>query len=295
MLEALRLCPTARAVRTDMARYREVSRRLFSVLRDVEPHLEVFGLAACYADVSGRDEAPEALAERALAAVDAVLGLPLRVGIGAGKFLARLAAEEVKGERGTVHVPAGGERAFLDPLPVARLDGVGRKTASALAALGARTIADVLALGRDRLQAEFGPHGMRIHACAAGEIEEPVRAVRHPKSLSRESTLRGDPPDVTVFAELLAGLAQQLEEELTRLGLAAGRVTVKVRFDHGTTTRSATLPRPTAAAAELHPVAGRLLDRTQAGARPVRGLGIQLSLLGPAGEADRQLDLFPST
>ena len=296
MLEALRLCPRARAVRTDMARYREVSRRLFAVLREVEPKLEAFGLSACYADLGARPDAPEALAERALAAVDEALGLPLRVGLGDGKFLARLAAGEVPAARGILRVPEGGERAFLDPLPAERLDGVGRKTAAALAELGARTIADVLALGRDRLQTEFGPHGIRIHACAARELEEPVRAVRHPKSVSRESTLRGDPPDMAVFGELLAGLAQQLEEELARLGLAAGRVAVKVRFsDHGTTTRSATLPRPSAAAADLHAVAGRLLDRTQAGARPVRGLGIQLSLLAPAGEADRQLDLFPSS
>ena len=98
-----------------------------------------------------------------------------------------------------------------------------------------------------------------------------------------------------MFAEQLAGLAQQLEEELGRMGLAAGRVAVKVRFaDQGTTTRSATLPRPTALAVELRQAAHRLLERTQAGARPARGLGILLSRLAPAGEADRQLDLFPS-
>jgi DNA polymerase-4 len=120
-----------------------------------------------------------------------------------------------------------------------------------------------------------------------------VRGARHPKSLSRESTLPGEPIDVAVFGEQLAGLAQQLEEELRRMGLAAGRVAVKVRYaDQGTTTRSATLPRPTAAAADLWEAARRLLGRTQAGARPARGLGIQLSRLAPAGEVDGQLDLF---
>ena len=294
MLEALRQCPQARAVRTDMARYREVSRRLLAVLRGVEPHLEAFGLSGCYADLSAQRGEAGTLAGRAIDAVAGELGLPLRVGIGTGKFLARLAAEEVRGERGVVRVPAGGERAFLDPLPASRLEGVGRKTAAALAEMGAHTIADVVALGRERLQAEFGPHGLRIHACAAGHDDQPVRAARHPKSLSRESTLRGEALDVAVFGEHLAGLSQQLEEELSRLGLAAGRVALKVRFgDHETTTRSATLPRPTASAADLRQAAARLLERTQAGARPARGIGIQLSLLAPADEADRQLDLFP--
>ncbi len=294
VLEALRQCPTARAVRTDMARYREVSRRLFAVLRATSPQLEVFGLAACYAEVSSGADDAEAQARQLLEAVDGALGLPLRVGIGAGKFLARIAAEEVADERGFVRVAPGGEAAFLAPLPASRLDGVGRKTAAALAEMGGHTIADVVRLGRERLQTEFGPHGLRIFACASGTDAEPVRAARHPKSLSRESTLPGEPLDVAVFGEQLAGLAQQLEEELARMGLAASRIAVKIRYaDQSTTTRSATLPRPTAAASELWDAARRLLGRTQAGARPARGLGIQLSRLAPAGESDRQLDLFP--
>jgi len=293
VIEALRQCPGARAVRTDMPRYREVSRRLFAVLREIEPQLEVFGLAACYADVSARADVL-AHAHRLLEAVRASLDLPLRVGIGAGKFLARIASEEVRGERGVVRVPPGDEAAFLAPLPASRLDGVGRKTAAALAEMGGHTIGDVVRLGRERLQTEFGPHGLRIHACATSSDAEPVRGAAHPKSLSRESTLRVEPIDVAVFGEQLASLAQQLEEELARLGLAACRIAVKIRYaDQGTTTRSATLPRPTAAASELWEAARRLLGRTQAGARPARGLGIQLSRLAPAGESDGQLDLFP--
>jgi DNA polymerase-4 len=296
VLEALRQCPTARAVRTDMARYRDVSRRLFAVLRETLPQLEGFGLAGCYADVSSRTDGVELHAQRLLDAVAESLDLPLRVGIGAGKFLARVAAEEVPGERGLVRVAPGREAAFLAPLPASRIDGVGRKTAAALAEMGGHTIGDVVLLGRERLQTAFGPHGLRIHACATGTDAEPVRGARHPKSLSRESTLPAEPFDVAVFGEQLAGLAQQLEEELGRIGLEAGRVAVKVRYaDQGTTTRSATLARPTAVAAELWETARRLLGRTQAGARPARGLGIQLSRLVPAGESDRQLDLFSSS
>ena len=230
VMEALRALPTLRAVRTDMARYREVSRRLFAVLRAIEPQLEVFNLAACYADVGARTDDAGAHARRLIAAVETSLGLPLRVGIGAGKYLARIAAEEVAGERGVVRVAPGGEAVFLAPLPAARLDGVGRKTAAALAEIGGHTIGDVVRLGRERLQTAFGPHGLRIYACATGHDADPVRGARHPKSLSRESTLPGEPLDVAVFGEQLAGLAQQLEEELGRMGLAASRRAAKIRY-----------------------------------------------------------------
>src|SRR5258705_5009311 len=127
VLEPLRKCRTARAVRTDMARYRDVSRRLFAVLRETLPQLEGFGLAACYADVSSRTDGVELQARRLLDAVATSLDLPLRVGIGSGKFLARVAAEEVPGARGVVRVAPGLEAAFLAPLPVSRIDGVGRQ------------------------------------------------------------------------------------------------------------------------------------------------------------------------
>ena len=291
MLEALRRCPAARVIRTDMARFREASRRLLALLRGPLPRLEPFGLGAAFADVD-RD-VPETLAEHCIAEVRDGLGVPVRVGIASRKFLARLAASQVPGESGVLRVASGEEAAFLAPLPATRLDGVGRKTAAALAALGATTIGEVAALGRDTLQEALGSHGLRIHQYALGEDGDSVRAARTPKSLSRESTLEAETRDASVLRERLLGLAAELESELRRSALATRRVAVRVRFpDRDTTSRSATLPRPTQSASELGAVAEGLLDRTHAGARPVRSLGIQLSLLEPAGEADRQLELF---
>jgi DNA polymerase-4 len=294
MIEALQRCPHARAVRTNMGRYREVSRSLLLALRRVHPPLEPFALGAAYAEIGGSPRSAEEVAHAMCAGVREALSLPLRVGIASGKFLARLAAEQVADE-GVHRVPHGEEHAFLAPLDVTRLDGVGRKTAAALAELGALTIGDVVALGRDRLQAAFGSHGLRIHAYASGRDDEPVRAESHPQSLSRESTIRVENLDVAQLTEQLAGLAQQLEGELARQSLVAGRISLKVRYaDGATTTRSQTLAVPGGSATELLHVASRLLERTQAGARPVRGLGIQLAGLSPAGEGDRQLGLpFP--
>ena len=291
LVEALRLCPRARALRTDMALYREVSRQLLvSLRRDVE-RLEPFGLGAAYLEVAGGGD-PEAVAHGLCERIARELALPLRVGIASGKFVARVAAEEV-GEAGVCRIGAGEEQGFLRPLPVERLDGVGRKTAARLAELGASTIGDVQSLGRERLEEAFGTHGLRIFSLACALEDAPVRGTRHAKSLSREVTLREGGADRAELAEQLLDLARQLEAELARQGLAAGRVGLRVRYaDQGTQSRSQVLGGVQVAATELYAVALALLDRTQTGSRPVRGLGLQLSKLAPAAEADRQLDLF---
>ncbi|MBW2270063.1 MAG: DNA polymerase IV [Deltaproteobacteria bacterium] len=291
LVEALRLCPRARAVRTDMALYRDLSRQLLACLRRVFAQLEPFGLAAAYFAVPVSPD-PEVSARLLAERVRQELGLPLRVGIASAKFVARVAAEEA-GAEGVLSVAEGAEREFLRPLGVERLDGVGRKTAAALAELGAVTIGEVQRLGRERLEEVFGTHGLRIFSFASALDDSPVRASRHPQSLSRELTLPGEVLDRAVIGEQLLELARQLEGELARQGLAAGRVGVKVRFvDQGTQSRSRALSELVVAAGDLHAVALGLLDRTEVGSRRIRGLGLQLGKLAAAAEADRQLDLF---
>jgi nucleotidyltransferase/DNA polymerase involved in DNA repair len=292
MLEALRHCPSARVVPTDMQRYREIDRRFQAVLRQVAARIERFGLGAGFADLAGGASGEE-IAEAMRAAVRAQLSLPLRVGLASGKFLARLAAQEVP-EEGVFRIGAGEEDSFLAPLPASRLEGVGRKTAASLAELGAHTIADVVALGRDRLHAALGVHGLRIFALASGRDEEPVRGARHPKSVSRESRVEGDGVDFATLTELVTGLAHQLEIELARNGVAASRIVVKLRDADGTVvTRTRTLNAPIASAPALVAEALELLGRAERGGRPIRGLGIQLSELVAAAEGGRQLPLFP--
>jgi nucleotidyltransferase/DNA polymerase involved in DNA repair len=295
MLEALKCCPQARVLRTDMTRYRDVSRRLFSAFRALVPRLEPFGLAGMYGELPGSSSADddEQLATALREAVRRELGLPVRVGIASGKFVARLATEEIE-EEGFVRLRPEEESDFLAPLPVTRLDGVGRKTAATLAELGAATIGEVRALGRDRLQEAFGVHGLRIYANATGAGGEPIRATSHPQSISREATVRGESLDVAVLAEQLGGLAHQLALELARQQLVASKITLKLRFADGgtTTTRTQTLATPAASAQVLLQVAEALLTRTPAGIRPVRGIGLQLSALAPVSERDRQLSLF---
>jgi DNA polymerase-4 len=275
-----------------MHRYREVSRRLFACLRSGFDRLEPFGLGAAYFDVTGAADSPEEIAAGLGSVAAEDLGLPLRVGIASGKFLARLAAEEA-GLSGLYRVDAGRESEFLGPFPVTRLEGVGEKTASTLAELGVFQIGQLTQIGREPLQDVLGTHGLRIHAYAIGQDDRPVRAARHPQSLSREATVE-ESLDLEALSAQLEELAQRLEVELRAQGLSAARVALKIRYsDRATTTRSQTLAAPIASAAAIHRIAAQLMARTQAGSRPARGLGIQLGRLQRDTETGRQLDLFP--
>ncbi|MBW2494569.1 MAG: DNA polymerase IV [Deltaproteobacteria bacterium] len=289
--EALKLCPEARAVRTNMKRYREVSGRLFVCLRRGFDRLEPFGLGAAYLDVTSSPDPPEEIASRLRRFVAEELGLELRAGIAAGKFHARLAAEEA-GASGCYRVDPERQTAFLSPLPVTRLEGVGAKTAAALAELGAQRIGQLLEIGPERLQQALGTHGLRIHAYAAGRDDRPVRAARHPQSLSRETTLE-ESRDFAVLTATIEELARRLEGDLRAQGLTAGRLALKIRFsDRSTNSRSQTLATPISFSAEIQELVVGLLAHVDTGSRPVRGVGIQLGRLQRSEESDRQLDLF---
>lgn len=293
VLVALERCPHARAVRTDMPRYREASRRLHALLRRELPRMEPAGLDAAYLEPGPGDD-PEKLAGSLSDQVRAELSLPLRVGIARVRFLARLAAEEGGGP-GIYGVAPGREGEFLRPLPIALLPGVGPRTSARLAELGVRRVGELIALGPESLEAELGNRGLELLALARGEGETSVRAVRQRQSLSQESTFERAQRDLGSLSERLHEIAARLEEGLAVDGLAARRVTLKVRYaDLETTSRRVTLRAPITSAAAIHSAALSLLRRTQAGTREVRLLGIALASLGPVVRDDRQLELFPA-
>lgn len=290
MLDALARCPRARALRTDMPHYREVSGRLRAVLRAVLGELEPVGLEAAYADATGRDAAALGLA--ACARIRAELGLAARSGVAAHKFLARIAAESAP-DAGVVAVASGDEARFLAPMSVGVLPGVGPKTVATLRDLGAKSIGDLARIDRAALEAALGNHGLRILELARGEDDQPLRAARAPRSLSQESTFDEPQSDLAAIEQRIERLATGLAAALGRQGLRAGRVALKLRFaDHERATRSRSVDPPVAAAGALASAALALLGRTHAGERAVRTVGIQLAALTGAGGDDRQLDLF---
>jgi DNA polymerase-4 len=285
-------CPRARALRTDMPRYREMDKRWRACVAQVCDQLEPAGLGAAFFDVRGVRDPIDTCARRLREAVARELRLPLRVGAAPVKFVARLAAEEA-GVGGFVAVAPSDTEKFLAPLAVSRLPGVGPNTEARLVELGARRIGELVALGRAALEAELGNRGLELVAAALGRGDDRVRAARHPQTLSQEATLSASEVDRAVLAEQLRTLVDRLERALVLERLAARRLVLKVRYADGQgATRSCSFERGIAAAPDLFAEAQRLLARTDAGARPVRLLGLAASGLERPGRDERQLSLF---
>ncbi len=295
--DALGLCKGARLLRTDMKRYRAVSLLLRQSLRSVVPELEPIGLAGAFFVIPGEAASPAALlrlAEQMISNVRNSLSLPLCVGIARRKLLAQLAAEDVVAD-GVSLIDEAGEAAYLASLSPGRLPQVGPKTLAVLRDLGVRSVADLLERTPAELERELGNHGRRIFALASGEDEAPVSAARHAKSATHESSFESPQLDRKAVELRMQEVCQRSETGLRQQGLQAGRVAVKVRYDdREVSTRSRKLARPIMTATEIYAAAARLLDRTQAGTRPIQTIGVTLSGLSPLSATNEQLELFPT-
>lgn len=293
MDEALARCPRAVRLPTDMAHYREAQRALALCLRRRIDAFEPVGLGGVFLDASRLDGSPEQGASALVGAVRSELGLPLRVGIGPTRLLARLVASSVEGE-GVRRIRAGEAAAFVAPLPVGCLPRIGRKAEARLAALGARTIGELRALGDELLERELGPRSRVLVELTGSGDRAPLRTAGAPRTMSREETLRADSAGEADLIACLGRLATALEQRLVRHGLVAGRLALRVRFvDQTAVTRSMTLGEPADDAAVLHARAQELLERAGPGGRGVRRLGLTVAGLEEAGRPDPQLELFP--
>lgn len=292
MLDALELCPHARALRTDMGRYRDADKRLRTVVARAAERVEPAGLGAVYFEASAAHDALRTVVSSLRAGVAQELRIPLRVGAAPVKFVAQLAAEEA-GVDGFLAIDRVALRGFLDPLPVSRLPGVGPNTAARLAALGIRTVAELLTAGREPVERALGNHGLAVLAAALGQGDDRIRAAAHPQSLWQEVTLTEDTVDRSRVLAPLRGLAERLERALALEQLSTRRLALKIRYADGErATRTLSVDRGLATAAELFGVALALLDRTQAGVRPLRLLGLGASALERPRQGERQLGLF---
>jgi len=291
--EACSLCPDARLQVTRMAVYREASGLLRAALRQEAEALELDGLGAAYLDGGNRDADARRLGERLLVRVREATGLPLRVGIGPDKRVAWMAAQDDAARRAPVFVAREQVAQFMAPLPVSRLPHVGPKTLAALERLGIETLGDLMTRERAELEEALGRQGARIFDMVTRGDTARIRGMRHPQTLSREQTLDGAELDPTVLEDQLARLARRLAGALRRDGLAARRVALRLHYaDEEKRTRSVTLDEPVHEADAIRREAIGLLERTDAGERPIRKLGVMLGGLASAGETHRQLDLF---
>jgi DNA polymerase IV len=300
--QARRRCPHALFLPPDFAAYEEASRQVHEIFRGFTPLVEPIALDEAFLDVTGARRlfggGPEIATELRRRITDEVR-LGCSVGVAPTKLLAKLASEAAKPKaspsgvrpgRMIVVVPPGGEVAFLHPLPVQALWGVGPATLERLRRLGVATVGDLAALPLDALVAGLGQSsGRHLHGLASGVDDRPVEPDREAKSVGHEQTFAHDLHDRDELDRELVRLADAVATRLRRAGVAGRTVTVKIRFgSFATITRSETTDEVVDTGVALLAMGRRLLaavDPTPG----VRLLGLSVSNL--AVDAPRQLRL----
>jgi DNA polymerase-4 len=277
MARALRLCPALEIVRPDFAKYRAVSQQVMAILRSVTPLVEPLSLDEAYLDVTenalGEPLATE-VARQLKRRIREETGLTASAGVAPNKFLAKIASGWAKPDGLTVIAPERVE-AFLQKLPVEALWGVGPVTAKKLRAVGIEKLVDVRAVDDAALRKVVGSLAGSLRRLAYGDDPREVKPDRPWKSISSGDTY---PEDLVGLAEMRAEivrLAKRAAASLEQKALVARTVTIKVRYSNiQTVTRNHTEEPATRDAANITERALMLLERTDAGRRAVRLLGV---------------------
>ncbi len=280
---ALRLCPEIVFIPPDFRRYSRESEKIFAIYREITPLVQAVSIDEAYLDVTdhlGEWGTATRVAKEIRRRVREERGLTVSVGVGPNRLIAKIASDFHKPDGLTV-VPPPKVQAFLDPLPVRRLHGVGPATERALADLGIVTVADLRARPIEDLLDRFGlKHGRLLWEFAQGIDERPVETHSERKSLGTENTYAVDLRDLAEMDEEIGRMAAEVATGLARRELTACTVTLKVRYDDFTTlTRSRTFTFPVHTAGPIAAAARDLLRKTEAPSRPVRLLGVTASNL----------------
>jgi DNA polymerase IV len=287
MSRAVRLCPDLVIVPTDFAKYRAVSQQVFGIFRSVTPLVEPLSLDEAYLDVTengwGETLGVE-VARRIKRAIREETGLTASAGVAPNKFLAKIASGWRKPDGLTVIAPERME-AFLHHLPIDALWGVGPVTAKRLRAHGIERLVDVRTAAPAALAAAVGSQAAWLTALAWGRDDRDVVPDRTAKSAGAERTYAEDLRDVAMMRSQLDRLSHTCGDWLARKSLRARTVTLKVRYDDFTTvTRSVSVPGGVGESAAIVVHAHALLEKTDAGTRPVRLLGVSVhNLVDPSG------------
>ena len=237
MATAVRHCPQGIIVRPRFDRYRDMSRRVMEIFRDLTDLVEPLSLDEAYLDITS-------LVEEGRPAIGVAIDLKRRVkeetqlnvsiGLGTSKSVAKIASDLEKPD-GLVVVPPGDELEFLAPLPVGKLWGIGPKTAERLHQDGIMTVGDLASQPDEWYARKFGKRAQGIRAKAIGQDEDPVKTERSPKSISAETTFPADISDPAELRETLNRLAFNVAGQLGKKEVKGRTVTVKLRLSDFTT------------------------------------------------------------
>jgi DNA polymerase-4 len=247
---ARRLCPDAVVVRPRFAAYSEASRDVYRVFADTAPLVEGLSIDEAFLDVRGMERiagTPAEIARRLRRGVRERVGLPITVGVARTKFLAKVASGVAKPD-GLLVVPPEGELAFLHPLPVQRLWGVGAVTAAKLHERGIATVGELARMDEAALVAMLGRgSGRHLHALARNRDPRPVQVRRRRGSIGSQCALGRRPKTPEAIDATLAGLVDRVTRRMRAAHRAGRTVVLRLRFgDFTRATRSHTLPHATA-------------------------------------------------
>ncbi len=292
--QAYRLCPHGVYVLPDMDRYSQVSRQIRGIFHTVTTQVEPLSIDEAFLDVSGQVGDSKGALELAGQLKGRILQeqrLTASIGIASSKFVAKIASDLEKPD-GLVMVEPENVQAFLDPLPISRIWGVGPKTEERLKGIGVKTIEQLRNLEADLLQKRFGKMGGHLWQLANGIDNRSVVTERKATSLSQERTFFEDTNDEEQLTQVIQKLSTRIAERLAKHGQGGRTVTLKLRYsDFTTLTRQISFRHLVCGSQEIQEVAVRLLDRHWDRRRKVRLIGISVSPLESL-TTDRQLRLF---
>ncbi|MEA1872489.1 MAG: DNA polymerase IV [Chloroflexota bacterium] len=293
--KARRLCPQAIFIRSHFSLYKDASSKFMEILGYFSPYIEPLGLDESYLDVTGCEGpygSPRQLALAIKERIHKELEITASVGIATCKVVAKIASDLCKPD-GLLEIAPGEERAFLNPLPVAKLPGVGKKTEQSLKEMGTTTIGELASLPLDTIKRQFGATGAVIHSYARGIDDREVEAPGEAKSISQQLTFARDTLDRNFLEANLHNLCQEVCQELRSQNKRARCLAIRLRYaDFKTITRQVILKEASDVTQVIFAAAQQLLSKALAEReKPVRLIGVRISSL--IGEG-KQLPMFNS-
>jgi len=287
-----RLCPHAVYLDSHHAKYSEWSDRVATILAKFSPIVEMVSIDEAYLDLTGTERLhgpPLAATDKLLRAITRATGLPCSGGLATTRLVAKVASDQAK-PRGLLWVAPGSEARFLAPLSVRKIPGIGEVTERALLALSIETVEQLAAQPLEKLEKVFGQWGTALYRKARGGDSYEFVIDAEPKSISHNHTLGEDTDDTVALTAMLSHLSQKACKRLREAGLAAGTLTLTIRYaGFDTYTRAKTLSEPTQLDADIFAVFQNLFRKHRDRNRKIRLLGVSLSGLTHGAE---QLDLL---
>ena len=291
MRTAMRLCQELIRVSPRFDRYHEMSGMVMDIFLQLTPLVEPLSMDEAYLDISTEvpQESVDNVARKLRARVKDRTGLVVSIGGGASKTVAKVASQLAKPD-GLLLVEPGGEQAFLAPLQVSILSGIGPKTAEVLQGHGVTTVGDLSVCNPGWLQQTLGKRGLELKERAMGIDHSRVSSHRETKSISSEETMSLDVGEEADLVKRVERMAHGVAARLQKSQLTGKTITIKLRLaDFTTLTRQRTLPASTSDADIIAPMACDLLRRELHSGRKFRLVGVGVS----GFQESQQLPLFP--